>query len=192
MGHDSCLCGGKMEFAGRILEIDLAQNGIRKMNAVNLPTSLRRHLCWGVIKILVISFEKTEVNLIELVIEKLLWKIVCMRGCVCAKQNAVLIFFEEGTGCPWLPPKFAKACGDIDCHIGKTIHILCDILQILREIATVQTHEPRSRMARYDFISCFNQFFVGRKVFSIKRPIRMIVQLFIALVKSVRRGEKSH
>ena len=75
-------------------------------------------------------------------------------------------------------------------HVGKTIHALPHIGEILRVVADVQHNELRPGMARYHAVARFQYFRVTWKIIPVKRPIWMIVQLLETLVEAVDRQKE--
>src|SRR5215475_364124 len=63
----------------RVLVVDLLQNGVGQGEAVDPPAPLRGHRRRRVVEVLVLSFKKTEVDLVELAAENLLGGIVSVR-----------------------------------------------------------------------------------------------------------------
>ena len=59
--------------------VDLAQNLVRQLDTINPPTALRRNLRRSVVKILVVGFEETIIDFVQLIVEDLLRKFVADR-----------------------------------------------------------------------------------------------------------------
>ncbi len=93
------------------------------MNPVNLPTPLRWSLRGGVIEILVIRLQESIVNLIELVVEHLLWELVAVRSSVSAKQNPVLMLVKESPRRSRLASQLANARRNVDVHVTEAVQI---------------------------------------------------------------------
>src|ERR1700680_392550 len=89
---------GDIQQTKGVAVIHFLQNGVRQVNAVNAPAALRRYFGRGVIKILVLSLQEAVVNLVQLIVEHLLRKLVAMRSGIGSEKNAVLIFVKEFTG----------------------------------------------------------------------------------------------
>src|SRR5450755_669875 len=174
----------------RVPVVHLAKNRIRQINPVNPPPALRRYLGGCVVEMLIFGFQKTEINLIQLVIEDLLWKFVAVRSRVRAEQNPVLVPFEELAGSCRLASEFADARGNIDEHVGKAVEIFGYVLQILCEVSYMECHKLGFRMPRHHSIAGSDQFVVAGKISSMERPVRMVVQFLVPLVKAVRRGKE--
>ena len=113
-----------------------------------------------------------------------------MRSRVCTEKDPVLVFVEEFVGRSRLAAEFADARRDIDEHVRVAVKVVRNVLQILSEIPNVQHNELRSGMPRHNTIARRQQLFVIGKVAAVKRPIGMIVQLFVALVEAVRRSKE--
>src|SRR5882762_7173099 len=66
---------GEMQQPRSIFEINLFQYPVRQAKPINPPPPLRR--CWsrGVIEVFVLSFQKAVIDIVQLVIEDLLWRL---------------------------------------------------------------------------------------------------------------------
>ena len=151
------------------------------MYPVNPPAALRRYFSRGVIEILIFGFQETVINFIEFVVEYLLGKSFSMRSRIGSKQNPVLVFVEEFSGSARLASQFAYSGGSVDGHIGKSVEILGDILQVFRKIAHVQDDKLSLGMFGKNTVSGFQQFGIAGKVATVERPVRMVVQFFISV-----------
>src|SRR5207237_790277 len=89
-----------------------------------------------------------------------------------------------------LPSQFADACSDVYAHIWKAVEIHRNILKIFRKVANVQHHKLSLGMPRYDAVAGFEQFCVARKITPVKRPIRVVVEFFVAFIETVGRREE--
>src|ERR1041385_2932672 len=180
----------KVQQANGIFVINLFQNRLGQLNAIDFPAALRRNLGWSVIEILIIGFKETIVDLVQLVVEDLLRKLIAMERRVCAEKNAVLIFVEEAACTPWLPPKFADPGGNINAHVWKAVEVLGDISKIFGEVANVKHKELGFRMTRENTIAGLKQLCISGKVVIVERPVGVIVQLFVTLIEAVSWREK--
>lgn len=109
-----------------------------------------------------------------------------------SKQDPILILFEKSASRRWLAPQFANTRSDIHRHIRETIEAGRHMPQILRKIAEMKGDELRLRMPCKESVACCQQLRVRREILAIERPVRMIVQFFVALVEPVNRPEKCH
>src|SRR4051794_35773114 len=162
------------------------------MNSINSPPPLRRNFGGSIIEILIFSFEETKINFVELVIEDLLREFVAVERGIRGEKNPVLVLVEKFSGGYRLSPQLANPGSHIDEHVREPVQVLGNILQIFRKIAEVQGDKLRLRVACHHAIAGFNQFGIAWEIASIKRPVRMIVQLFIPLVKTIGRSKKGY
>src|ERR1700756_4837086 len=175
-----------LQYPRGVLVVLLLENRLRQPNPINSPAALGRDSSWSVVEVFVFGFEKTKIDLVQLVVENLLRELVTMRGRIGAKKNAVLIFVEKLTRSSGLASKFSDARRQVNEHVRIAIEILRHVLQIFREVAYVHDNELRPGMSSDDPIASGNQLVITRKVSSMERPVGMIVQLLIALVEAIR------
>src|SRR5712671_4244090 len=65
---------GQMQQPRSILEVNLFQYPVRQAEPINPPPPLRRCWRWSVIEVFVLGFQKAVINIVQLVIEHLLWR----------------------------------------------------------------------------------------------------------------------
>src|SRR4029077_16077914 len=126
-----------------VVTIDLPLNGVRQIDTVNPPASLRRYLRWSIVEVFILGFQKAIVDLIQLIVEHLLRELVTMRRRVGRKQNPVLVLVEKLSRSKRLAAEFSDASRHVHVHVRKPVEVLGDILQVLREVAEVQGYKLR-------------------------------------------------
>src|ERR1700751_5197992 len=84
-----------LEESCSIFVVDLTQNLIRQVDAIDAPSSLRRNPCGRIVEVFVFRFEKAVVDFVKLVVEDLLRKCVAVWSGVGGEQDAVLVLVEE-------------------------------------------------------------------------------------------------
>ena len=96
-----------MQFPRGICVIHLAQDLIRQMDPVDTPSPLWRNVRRSIVKILIVGFQESIVDLVESVVEYLLRRIVAVRCRIGAEEDSVLILLKEGTRGPRLAAQFS-------------------------------------------------------------------------------------
>jgi len=86
---------GNIQLARRVLVVNLAQNRLRQIDAVDPPAPLRRHIRRRIIEILVICFQEAVVDFVKLVIEDLLWGFISVWSRIRSEENAVLVALKK-------------------------------------------------------------------------------------------------
>src|SRR5882757_1316034 len=133
------------------------------MDAIDLPAPLRWGLRRSVVEVLVIGLQKSKVDLVELVIEYLLWELVAMRSRVGPEQNPVLILLKECPRRSRLAAQLPNARSNVDVHVLEPVQIFGDVGEILRKVADVQRDEPGLGMARDHPVPSLEQLSITRK-----------------------------
>src|SRR5947199_4583497 len=123
-----------------ILRIDLLEDRFGKTEAVNPPSSLRRHGRRCVVEVLVFGFEKPVVDLVKLIVEDLLRRLFSAWNRVGAEHDAVLKALDELVGSSRLSAQFSDAGRNLDVHVGMAVEALRYVLEIFR-IRYVQADE---------------------------------------------------
>src|SRR5690606_15584159 len=98
----------------RVLVVDLPQDLIRQPQPVDAPPTLRRHRRGCVVEVLVLRLEEAEIDLVQLVAEDLLRRLVSLRNRVRSEQDPVLVLLEEPARRPRLASELADAGPDLD------------------------------------------------------------------------------
>src|SRR5579871_1907975 len=102
-----------MQFTSCVPVVDLTQDRLRQIDAIDAPTTLWRYVRRSVVEVFVICLQKPIVDLIEFVIENLLRILITMRIGISPKQNPVLIPVKESSRRARLPSQLANTCGNV-------------------------------------------------------------------------------
>ena len=89
-----------------------------------------------------------------------------------------------------LTAELADSGSKFDAGIRKAVEAFAHIRKILCVVSHMQQDELSLRMTRQYSVPRFQEFRIARKVFSMKRPVGMIVQLFKSLVEPIRRQKE--
>ena len=90
-----------------------------------------------------------------------------------------------------MPAKLTDTGCDIDGHVRKLIQVFGHVLQVFGEVADMQGYKLRLRMPLNHSVARRNQLGVAGEVFSVERPVRMIIQFLISFIKTIGGVKKS-
>jgi hypothetical protein len=91
-----------------------------------------------------------------------------MRHSIGSKQNSILILFEELPGHARLAAQLSDAGCQLHMHVGKAIHALSHIREILCVVADVKRDELRLGMACQNAVARLQYFSVAWKILPVK------------------------
>src|SRR5262249_36373593 len=168
----------RKDFLG-VTVIDLLENDIRQPHAVNHPSSLARVA--PIRKVFILRFEPSEIVGVH-------------RGNrlrVCSKEDAVLKFIKELGGAARLAAQLGLPRSELDIHIGILAKPIGNGIQILRPVGNVESDKYGVRMFGDDMVALFEKRLFVRKSVAVEAPGWIVHKLFVTLVASIRRGEKS-
>ena len=57
-----------------------------------------------------------------------------MRRSICSKNNAVLVLVKELACCPRLPAQLIQTGGNVYVHVGETIEVLGNVVEVFGEV----------------------------------------------------------
>src|SRR6516165_8030829 len=137
-GRQGTRLNGQAKQACGVLPVDLPQDVLGQPNSIDSPTPLRGNRCRRVIKILILGFQKPEVDFVQSVAENLLRCVRTVRYGIGSEKNPILIAIKELSRCSRLAAEFADSGPQFNAGICKPIEAFANIREIFSIIPYVQ------------------------------------------------------
>ena len=107
-----------------------------------------------------------------------------------AEEHAVLVPQDELTGSARLPAQLRVAGPRLHHHVRVAVEDRAGVVQVLRVVGHVQGDEGGSGVPGEDSIAGGEEDFLGREAIAVEAPVRVLLELVVALVVAVDRGEE--